>query len=539
MGRRGLRNGCRNVILLAIGATVAAATNAQQWARSYGGPGQEIPSAVEQTPDGGFIVAGVITPLGAEWSDVWVLKLDRGGNIQWQKSYGGRSWEQAFSVQHTQDGGYAVAGVTGSFGAGSGDAWIIKLHPDGAVAWQKTYGGTEWDEANSIRQTSDGGYIVAGSTWSFGAGGADLWVLKLDSGGNVQWQKTYGEIDSDYASSIQQTWDGGYIVAGDTSSFGAGKTDVWVLKLNPEGTVAWEATYGDMGVEWANSVAETVEGGCIVAGHSGDPGFEKAWVLRLDGNGQVLWEESISWTGQAEAFCVQQTADGGFILGVNIHFGLPWHALGLLRLDGSGNVQWGKTFGGVKLPGRHAVQQTADQGYVVAGWRLSYWGPSDFWVARTDENGDISVCLPSGTLRPSLSNTPYSRRESAATVTESNATPMFSSAKVVATSLMWSHHCPEYTLYTLSVHKAGTGSGFVWSSPPGLNCGLACRASFPSNTTVTITASPDPGSVFVGWEGDCAGDGPTITIVMDADKSCTATFKGWDRWQPRRRLRRP
>jgi len=155
---------------------------------------------------------------------------------QWAKTYGGTGDDYAYSIQQTSDGGYIVAGYTGSSGAGLADFWVLKLKSDGTVDWQKTYGGGGYDSASSIQQTSDGGYIVAGVTTSFGAGGYDFWVLKLDGSGNVQWQKTYGGTGNDYANSIQQTTDGGYIVAGVTTSFGAGG-DFWVLKLDSSGNV--------------------------------------------------------------------------------------------------------------------------------------------------------------------------------------------------------------------------------------------------------------------------------------------------------------
>ncbi|MHA2635190.1 MAG: InlB B-repeat-containing protein [bacterium JZ-2024 1] len=155
----------------------------------------------------------------------------------WARTYGWADGDWAGFIQQTSDGGYIVAGDTYSFGAGSRDIWVLKLDANGNVLWQKTYGGANWDGADSIQQTSDGGYIVAGSTYSFGAGYRDIWVLKLDANGNVLWQKTYGGGNWDRAYSIQQTSDGGYIVAGDTYSFGAGSSDIWVLKLDANGNI--------------------------------------------------------------------------------------------------------------------------------------------------------------------------------------------------------------------------------------------------------------------------------------------------------------
>jgi hypothetical protein len=208
------------------------------WAKTYGGGDFDGADSIQQTTDGGYIVAGKTGSFGAGDGDIWVLKLNASGDVVWQKTYGGGGWDEAFSIQQTTDGGYIVAGTTGSFGAGGDDGWVLKLNASGDVVWQKTYGGKEWDEASSIQQTTDGGYIVAGTTGSFGAGGYDFWVLKLNASGDVVWQKTYGGGDHDEATSIQQTSDGGYIVAGWTKSFGAGGSDFWVLKLDASGDVA-------------------------------------------------------------------------------------------------------------------------------------------------------------------------------------------------------------------------------------------------------------------------------------------------------------
>jgi hypothetical protein len=178
-------------------------------------------------------VAGWTYSFGAGSADFFLIKTDANGNIIWAKTYGGIYIDSATSVQQTSDGGYIVAGRTGSFGAG-GDIFLIKTDANGNVQWAKTYGGTVYDIASSVQQTSDGGYIVAGYTNSFGAGWGDIFLIKTDANGNVQWAKTYGGIYEDWASSVQQTSDGGYIVAGRTYSFGAG---VFLIKTDANGNI--------------------------------------------------------------------------------------------------------------------------------------------------------------------------------------------------------------------------------------------------------------------------------------------------------------
>jgi uncharacterized delta-60 repeat protein len=286
-----------------------------QWQKTYGGPSWDIASSIQQTADGGYIVAGMTQSFGAGYWDLWILKLGPNGDVQWQKTYGGPADDRAYSIQQTTDGGYIVAGRTHSFGAGYADLWVLKLDPNGDVQWQKTYGGPNWDEAYSIQQTSDGGYIVAGRTYSFGAGSPDIWVLKLGPNGDVQWQKTYGGPSLDEAYSIQQTTDGGYIVAGWTSSFGAGSYDFWVLKLDPNGDVQWQKTYGGPDWDMAYSIRQTADGGYIVAGWTssfGAGGYD-IWVLKLDANGDIVGCNLIG----TSAATVSDTAVIGFATSVS------------------------------------------------------------------------------------------------------------------------------------------------------------------------------------------------------------------------------
>jgi uncharacterized delta-60 repeat protein len=320
------------------------------WAKTYGGTNYDYAFSVQQTSDGGYIVAGATKSFDVDaHKRVWVLKLDSTGSVTWQKAYGG-SDDAASSVEQTADGGYIVAGTTHSFGAGSYDAWVLKLDPRGSVMWQKTYGGSDWDAAYSIEQTADGGYIVAGETFSFGAGYGDVWVLKLNPIGGVTWQKTYGGDGTDAAYSVQQTGDNGYIVAGYTISFVAGiyVYDAWLLKLNSIGGVTWQKTYGGSDIDSAYSIEQTADGGYIVAGwtRSFGAGNDDAWVLKLNPTGSITWQKTCGSSYHDYAHSVQQTSDGGYMMagyiatGYNMFFEPEDCDAWLVKLGGDGDVVW-------------------------------------------------------------------------------------------------------------------------------------------------------------------------------------------------------
>ncbi|TMI23363.1 hypothetical protein E6H19_06845 [Candidatus Bathyarchaeota archaeon] len=217
-------------------------TGAVMWARTYGNPTAfDAAFSIQTTPDGGFVVAGITNGYavnGLIAGDFWVFKIGATGDVVWQHAYGGPGADYAISIAKTSDNGFVVAGWTNSFGAGGNDAWVLRLDNTGRVIWQKAYGGKGDDVAFSVGQTSDGGFIVAGSTNSSGAGGRDAWLFKLTSTGNVVWQKTYGGPGDDNAVSAEETTDGGFVFAATTSSFGNGNSDVWILKLNHNGSIS-------------------------------------------------------------------------------------------------------------------------------------------------------------------------------------------------------------------------------------------------------------------------------------------------------------
>ncbi|HYV94896.1 MAG TPA: T9SS type A sorting domain-containing protein [Chitinophagales bacterium] len=326
------------------------------WQKSLGGSDNEQANSVQQTSDGGFIVAGSSfsddgdvsgNHGGYYFGDYWILKLDASGDLIWQKCLGGSNDDVAKAIQQTTDGGFIVAGHSSSDDGdvsgnhGSYDYWIVKLDTGGNIVWQKSLGGSDGEEANDIQQTTDGGYIVAGYSLSNDGevsgnhGELDYWIVKLDTVGNLVWQKSLGGSYFDYAHSVQQTTDGEFIIAGQSISnngdvsgwhgcdmFSYGCNDYWIVKLDTGGNLLWQKTLGGYDEDVAYSVQQTTDDGFIIAGYSfsnnddvsANHGSADAWIVKVDVNGNLLWQKCLGGIFNQGAFSIQQTSDSGFII---------------------------------------------------------------------------------------------------------------------------------------------------------------------------------------------------------------------------------
>ncbi|MEX0812831.1 MAG: T9SS type A sorting domain-containing protein [Chitinophagales bacterium] len=321
-------------------------------------------------------------------------------SIEWQKNYGGSNDDFVSSIQQTTDGGYIMVGGSESSDQdisgnnGGVDYWILKTDVNGNIEWEQNYGGSGDDFASSVHQTFDGGYVVAGSSESsdFDVSGNygwfDYWILKLDANGNIEWEQNYGGSDDDYAASVLQSTDSSYIVAGYTSSFDNDVSniydwdDFWVLKLDANGGIEWEQNYGGTGDETAASMKPTMDGGYVLAGHSDSQDFDAPdnngdfdfLVLKLDSSGNVEWGQNYGGSWEDEVFSITQTSDGGYIVGgssessdqdVSNNYGD--YDYWVIKLDANGNLEWEQNFGGSGYDEVYSVLQTQDGGYLVAG----------------------------------------------------------------------------------------------------------------------------------------------------------------------------
>ena len=366
---------------------------AMKWNMTFGGSRPEMACRAQQTIDGGYFIAGYTSSFGSGGDDFWLVKTDSNGNVKWNKTYGGTKQDQAFAAQQTTDTGYILAGSTSSAGAGLSDLWVVKTDTNGQKLWDRTYGGTLQDAAYCIRQTPDGGYILAGTTSSFGLGYEDFWLLKTDSNGYMQWNRTYGGIYDDSAYSVQQTTDGGYIVCGYTGSFGAGYEDLWLVKTDSNGDAEWNKTYGGTESEYGYSVQQTDDEGYILVGsaYSLSTGFD-ILLVKTDSFGNMQWNRTYGGLLDEEAYTVQQTQDNGYIVG-GFTESSGNRDIYLIKTDWLGNVEWSETYGGGQKDEAYSIEQTSDGGFVVAGTTSSFgesWDP-DFWLIRLAGLHDISI----------------------------------------------------------------------------------------------------------------------------------------------------
>jgi len=286
-----------------------------EWDRTFGGSAADVIYSIIQTKDRGYAVAGKTKSI-ASGEKAWVIKMNTRGNKVWDNTFAKRTDDEIFSIIQTKDGGYTVCGYTGAKDWGEVDSWIIKLDKTLNIEWDKTFGGIGWDETNSILQEEDGSFIVFGFVQSKDKGREDGWIVKLNENGEMVWDKSFGGSQNDEVFSGIKTADGGYAVCGYTESKGAGGCDAWIVKLDEDGEVVWDKAFGGIEAEVANSIIQTGDGGYVLAGYteSKGAGREDAWVIKLDEDGEVVWDKTFGGSDEDVARCIIQTGDGGYVL---------------------------------------------------------------------------------------------------------------------------------------------------------------------------------------------------------------------------------
>jgi len=348
------------------------------WEKSFGRGQIKVVNSAVRTGDGGLLVVGWTRSPSSGEEDAWAIRVDRDGNELWERTFGGDGEDAANFVIQTADGGFLIVGKTRSKGEGRYDAWIVKLDEAGNLVWDRTFGGADFDEANSVIQTRDGGFLVVGYTLSWGAGGRDAWIIRLDGSGRKLWERVFGGEWDDTAYSAAQTADGKFLIAGVRSrSSGSGilnlvpEDDVWLIMVDDDGDEIWEKTYGGKDDDGAFSVISTKDGGFLVAGYTESIGSagRNGWVIKLDEDGNKLWNKVFSkWT---EATSAIQVPDGRFIVVGSTTALFKTEAGWVTELDENGSQIWTESFKG-KEP--RSVVQTDATSFAVAGrWKSGAW----------------------------------------------------------------------------------------------------------------------------------------------------------------------
>ncbi|MCD4842403.1 MAG: PKD domain-containing protein [Methanosarcinales archaeon] len=364
-----------------------SATPIMRWDKTFGVQGDDNAYSLAHTSDGGYIIAGSSHYyIGEHWNlNTRLVKTDANGNMQWQRTIGSNNSYEAYSAIQISDGGYIIAGRTISNGSDNFDLLLVKTDAKGIEQWNRTFGGNDYDTASSVRQASDGGYIIAGRTTSFGAGSYDFWLVKTDSEGIEQWNRTFGGDSSDWLYSFQQTFDGGYILGGATRSFGTGSSDFWLVKTDNNGIELWNRTFGGVDNDRAYSVQQTSDGGFILAGVTRSLHWYDCWLVKTDNEGVEMWNRTIGPNEDNSPNSILQSPDGGYIIAGktgSVNYGS--YDMWLVSTDPDGYVQWEMTFGGTGQDDvARSVLLAPDGGLVVAGdkdWFTEQG--TDFWLIK-------------------------------------------------------------------------------------------------------------------------------------------------------------
>jgi len=415
------------------------------WVKTYGGSDFDIGRSVTSTTDGGYILTGGTWSNDGEFSgmnkgrdDIFVIKLNSSGEIVWKKTFGGSINEGGYSITTTNDGGYVLTGVTNSndgdfsgMSKGISDIIVIKLNSSGETVWKKTFGGSDGDYGISITTTTDGGYVLTGVTSSndgdfsgMNKGGRDIFVMKLNSNGDIVWKKTFGGSKLDWGQSITTTNDerSGYVLTGytnskdgDFSGMGKGNDDIFVIKLNSSGDIVWKKTYGGSGGESGSSVTNTNDGGYFLTGYTnsndGDfRGMSKGggdiFVMKLNSIGDIVWKKTYGGSSGESGSSVTTTNDGGYVLtretrsndGDFRGMSKGNYDIFVIKLNSSGDTVWKKIYGGSNVDYGWSITTTDDGGYVLTGWTKSNdidfsgmnKGGDDIFVMKLDTNGNLN-----------------------------------------------------------------------------------------------------------------------------------------------------
>lgn len=374
-------------VLLSLQLVSAAGT--LNWNSTFGGSEDDEGYAVLQTDDGGYLVLGLTESFGERNGDIYLVKTNSGGKLVWNKTFGTRGGlEVGRSIKQTSDGGYVIAGSSNPTG-GDIEMYLVKIDEDGTEEWSKFYDASGSDEAQEVIQTNDGGYLLVGSsTTGSGYWPHDIFVVKTFANGTEEWRRTIGGDKNDFGFSAREniSKDSSYLILGRTQSFGAGSHDIYLVSINQEGKIEWNNTYGGTGRDGGYSIVSVSGGDYVISGwtESYGSGGRDAYILKINPSGAEEWNKTFGGGGYDETLSVKETNDGGLILaGITDSYGAGEEDAYILRTDGSGAEKWNKTYGGSGYDGARDIIQNTLGDYIVAGYTAA--SPADMLLFSITE----------------------------------------------------------------------------------------------------------------------------------------------------------
>jgi len=377
-------------------SSTPTAVTSTSFAIAWGGASNDYTGSIAQTQDDNYIVVGSTSSFGAGFSDAYIAKYDSLGNLLWDKTWGGTNNDYGRSVLVTSDGGYLINGETSSFGAGSSDVFVAKFDSSGNLSWSKTWGGAATDLSDSIIATSDGGFAISGITYSYGAGSGDVFLAKYDTSNNLSWSQTWGSAGSEFnGMSFTQVSDGGFIIAGGSGNFGAGSQDIFLAKYDSSGNFVWNKTWGGTNSDQVSHITSTSDGGIILAGDTSSfgAGSNDALLAKYDSSGNLSWSRTWGGTAQDQGGFVTVSGNEYILSGYTQSFGAGSNDVFVANYNSSGNFAWNSTWGSSSAEGSGLIITTKDGGFVITGSTYGYGaGNQDSLVLKYKNNNLMGGC---------------------------------------------------------------------------------------------------------------------------------------------------
>ena len=367
------------------------------WAIHHGGRLNETGYACRMLPGGDYAMVGTTFSLGAGDYDVYLVKLDSAGDVFWERTYGGIAADVGTDMQVTPDSGFIIVGYTASWGNGKRDICLIKASSDGTQEWIKTFGGVADEEAYSVQVTADSGFIICGTTMSFGSGG-DLYLIRTDRNGDTLWTKTYGGTAGESGAAVRVTSDGGFVAVGNTGSFGVGYSSIYLVRTDPNGDTLWTAAYGGARADLGYDVERTNDNGFILSGATVPAGqnYYDAYLVKVDSTGRQEWEALYGDAYDDRAYSVAPTIDGGYVLTGTTESNRGRKIdIYLVKTDPVGGIEWDTAYGGVESDYGRMVGVDGAGDFLMAGSTYSYSeGGSDLYLMKVKGSAAMAVDWP-------------------------------------------------------------------------------------------------------------------------------------------------